>query len=318
METATWFGGMQEGLSDIAIRSSATYHTAVGDAVLVSDDRTRSEQNPAPFVAEPDRPTALRHRPGRGRTRHRGDRTAGSVTAVGLDGQQTSVPSQEGSRTRSSGSRRLALDDGGLLPAFHCPRRRQAVGSGRRGLTTAACRSRLTAWSTWNPGTGCRRAPAVVHTNSSVSADGSSSVLPGRRPTSSTESFHRRHRTWTCAGALRNCPKQLYSFRRARSRTAVSSWPDKPEQRGRREQRTPSLYVRDRRLGRTDTVPVRVLAFSGGAPSATDSCGVLRRWPHLASREGTWEEGDVDRLTNKLREAARNRGTVLPLHPADP
>ncbi|WP_199434150.1 sialidase family protein [Qaidamihabitans albus] len=118
-----WFGGTQEGLSDIAIWFSRLAPDGSWTApVQVSDDPTRSEQNPVPFVAGRElRVFYTAQNAGR-------QDTAQLRLAISRDGGRsweagrTGVPTKEGVGVFIR-QPPVALDDGRLvLLAFYCPR----------------------------------------------------------------------------------------------------------------------------------------------------------------------------------------------------
>ncbi len=294
-----WFGGTQEGLADIAIWFSRQSPDGVwATPVLVSDDPTRSEQNPVPFVAEADRLCLFYTAQVAG-----AQDTAEIRTAVSGDGgrswtaEQTSVPSHEGVGTFIR-QPPVVLDDGRiLLPAFHCPRPHTGRWVGDEDYSGVLISS--DGGSTWTAhrvpeSTGC------VHMNVLRLHDGSFLALFRRRQ---ADLIHRSHSTdgiaWTAPvpTELPNNNSSIQAVVLQDGRVVVaynhSSAADA-------EQRRSSLY--DEIDGSDEHTPTRPGLAFWGAPRAPLTLAVSSDGGHTWPVRKNVEEGDGYCLTNNSRE----------------
>lgn len=192
-----WFGGTQEGLPDIAtwfsrLEADGTWTTPV----KVSDDPTRSEQNPVPFVAGSDELRLFYT------AQNAGDQDTAEVRlAVSRDGGRSWTPGRTHLPTADGvgvfvRQPPLVLDDGRLLlPVFYCPRPQSGRWVGDEDYSGVMTSS--DAGVTWTAhqvpdSTGC------VHMNVLRLHDGSFLALFRRRQ---ADAIHRSHSTdgvtWT-------------------------------------------------------------------------------------------------------------------------
>jgi predicted neuraminidase len=294
-----WFGGTQEGLSDIAIWFSRQSPDGTwATPVLVGDDPTRSLQNPVPFVAAPDRLCLFYTAQVAG-----AQDTAEIRMAVSRDGgaswtaEQTSVPTQEGVGTFIR-QPPVVLDDGRiLLPAFHCPRPRTGPWVGDEDDSGVLVSS--DGGSSWAPhpvpeSTGC------VHMNVLRLADGSFVGLFRRRQ---ADHIHRSHSTdgitWTVPAPteLPNNNSSIQAVVLQDGRLVVAY---NHSSAVNAEQRRSSLY--DEINGSDEQAPLPPGLAFWGAPRAPMTLAVSwdggLTWPVRRNVE----EGDGYCLTNNSRE----------------
>ncbi|PRX47033.1 putative neuraminidase [Prauserella shujinwangii] len=297
-----WFGGTQEGLSDIAIWfSRRAPDGSWTPPVQVSDDPARSEQNPVPFVAESGELRLFYTAQSAGR-----QDTAEVRLAVSHDGGRswepgrTEVPARPGVGVFIR-QPPVALDDGSLvLPAFFCPQPDSGRWVGDDDYSGVLVSS--DGGSTWTardvPGsTGC------VHMNVLRLPGGSFLALFRRRQ---ADAVHRSHSpdgvTWSAPAPteLPNNNSSIQAIVLHDGRVVVaynhSSAADAVERRS-------SLYdeIEDPGLSDEDTAARPGLAF-WGAPRAPLTLAVSsdggRTWPVRRNVE----EGDGYCLTNNSRE----------------
>lgn len=187
----SWFGGTQEGLSDIAVWFSVLSADGTwATPVKVSDDATRSEQNPVPFLAGPHELRIYFT------AQTAGDQDTAEVRlASSGDGGRswepgrTAVPAKAGTGVYIR-QPPLVLEDGRLLlPAFYCPRPENGRWVGDADYSGVLVSSDN--GSTWTAhqvpeSTGC------VHMNVLRLHDGSYLALFRRRQ---ADFIHRSHST---------------------------------------------------------------------------------------------------------------------------
>jgi len=293
-----WFGGTQEGLSDIAVWFSRQAPDGTwATPVAVSDDPTRSEQNPVPLAAA-DRLCLFYTAQISG-----AQDTAEVRLAVSRDSgrswtaEHTRVPSHDGVGTFIR-QPPVMLDDGRmLLPVFYCPRPQQGRWVGDEDYSGLLISS--DGGSTWAshqvPGsTGC------VHMNVLRLHDGSFLGLFRRRQ---ADAIHRSHSTdgitWTAPvpTGLPNNNSSIQAVVLQDGRVVVAYNHSRAADA---QQRRSSLY--DEIDGSDEHTSTRPGLAFWGAPRAPLTLAVSSdgglTWPIRRNVE----EGDGYCLTNNSRE----------------
>ncbi|SEG23088.1 Predicted neuraminidase (sialidase) [Nonomuraea solani] len=289
-----WFGGTQEGMPDISIWFSRLRDDTWSEPVRLSDDGTRSEQNPVLFPA-PDGTLWLLYT-----AQHAGDQDTAEVrTRISTDGGESWGPVRTLIPADPDGGvfvRQpiVVLADRWLLPAFRC--KRPATGKWAGDHDTSALYVSEDHGRTWRrqdipDSTGC------VHMNVVPLADGTLLALFRSRWADHVYASRSgdEGRTWSPPKptALPNNNSSIQATRLADGRVALvfnrSSRLDATERRA-------SLYDEIEGHGQTTG------AAFWGAPRAPMTLALSddggRTWPY----QRDLETGDGYCMTNNSRE----------------